>query len=135
MLVVGFFGGMKYSEQKATPQRQFGNGNFSGNRMMGQNTKTNSGAPARMAQGMRPLNGEITDVSDKILTIKLVDGNSKIIFFSSNTQIAKSEAGSLSDLKVGTKITVFGNDSTEGVTAQSIQIGSWLSTPSAAVKN
>lgn len=111
----GFYGGMQYqkSQRGNITRGQFlGNGN-------GQNTRTGNNF-----QGMKPVNGEITSVDSGTITIKIQDGSSKIVVYSSSTKINKTSEGSVSDLKVGEQVTAFGTEgSDETVTAQNINLG------------
>jgi hypothetical protein len=57
----------------------------------------------------------------------LPDDSSKIILLTDTSEINKTEEGSIEDLSEGTKITVFGQENSDGsITAQNIQIGSRL---------
>ena len=79
--------------------------------------------PPTGRQGFRPVSGEVLNVDDKSMTVKLPDGSSKIVIMSQTTTFAKSDAGSLADVKVGDKVGVFGTDNSDGsVTAQSVQL-------------
>lgn len=125
-LVVGaiaFYGGMKYSQMQRGNFRsaQFGNG---GNFMMqgGGRTGGPNGGQGGQRMGFRPTIGEIISADDKSITVKMEDGSSKIVLISDTTTINKSDAGSKSDLTVGTKVGVFGQDNNGTVTAQNIQI-------------
>ncbi len=138
--VGGFAGGMKYQQTKV---RTFVGG------MMGQNG-TFAGRTAQTGQNrmmgnrgsFRPVSGEIISSDDTSITVKLADGSSKIVMFSEKTEINKADTAQKSDLKVGTKVAVFGQDNSDGsVTAQSIQLNPILrmgfgasSTPSATAK-
>ena len=113
MLGAGFFAGIKYQQSKRVSF--IGNGQFNRNSTMGSN--------APRGNGFRPVNGEIIAVDDKSMTVKLVDGSSKIIILSQKTEYNKAAEGSVADLTVGTRVTVFGTDNTDGsVTAESVQL-------------
>ena len=103
-----FFGGMKYQESKSPRV-----GGFQGTR----------GGQFQQRQGARPVNGEIINVDDKSITVKLRDGSSKIVILSGKTSINKSAQASKSDLKTGEKVAVFGTENSDGsVTAQNVQL-------------
>src|SRR3989344_9009563 len=78
----GFFTGSWYQAKKVPAgfrafragQGQMPPGQFMGNR-----------------QGFRPVAGEITTVDDKSLTVKLVDGSSKIVILSDKTEINQAQ--------------------------------------------
>jgi hypothetical protein len=119
-LTVGCFAGMKYQQSK---QSSFG-GQF-GNVPQGQNQKFGNGNGTMMGNrgGFKPVNGDIVNMDDKSITIKLQDGSSKIVLFSDKTTVNKESTGSASDLKVGEKVAAFGTENSDGsVTAQSIQL-------------
>jgi hypothetical protein len=80
-------------------------------------------------RGVRPgangglVSGQILSQDDKSVTLKLLDGGSKIIFFSASTQITKSATGAVADLTVGENLMINGTTNTDGsITAQTIQI-------------
>ena len=118
--VGAFYGGMKYSENKALSDRQqrmqqFG-ANFGGFRL-------GSGSGQRGGSGFTA--GEIIAKDDKSVTVKLQNGGSKIVFLSDSTEITKSAAGALSDLEIGKNIIVNGTANSDGsITAQTIQLRS-----------
>ena len=67
--------------------------------------------------------GEILSMDEKSITVKLMDGSSKIVLISDTSIINKSEMASKSDLKVGVKIMTFGMTNPDGsVTAQNITL-------------
>ena len=120
----GFFGGMKYQQSKMTTTR-FGNfqtGGRNGNMM----ARTGSG----MGGNFRPVSGDIISADDKSITVKMSDGSSKIILFSSSMTINKSAEATKSDLAVGQKVAVFGMQNSDGsLTAESIQLNPIMRVP------
>ena len=103
-----FFGGMQYQKS----QRSLGRGQFAGAGQFGN----------RNGQG-RPVAGEIVSADDKSITVKLMDGSSKIVILSSSTAINREASGSASDLKTGERVLVIGTQNSDGsVTAQNIQL-------------
>jgi hypothetical protein len=122
----GFFIGKSYQQnQRSGFASQFANGQ--GQIRNGQGMGNASGEKQVAGNGMRssfrPVIGEIISADDKSITVKLQDGSSKIVLFSSETAINKSEAGSTTDLKTGTKVLVNGQANSDGsVNAQNIQL-------------
>lgn len=123
MIVVGtgaFYAGMRYAQgngrmvlQNMNPeQRQalFGQGAF-------------AGGTRRQGAGGQFLSGEIMSKDDKSITLKLPDGGSRIVFFSGSTSVGKMTEGAVTDVEVGTQVTINGTTNSDGsLTAQSIQI-------------
>jgi hypothetical protein len=124
-VVVGagaFFGGIKY-QQNRSPKLGFGQ--FDRNGAGGQQVRGQGGNMQRLGgnQGMRPVMGEIISQDDKGITVKMVDGSSKIVLISTTTAINKAAEGTKADLVSGVIVRVFGNVNSDGsVTAQSVQI-------------
>lgn len=113
---LGFFWGMKYQSVNRSGFRE--NGNFQG-RGTGGNTQNRT---ARFG-GVRPVIGEILSLDDRSITVKLLDGSSKIILLSTNTAYNKASEGTKSDLKKGDKVAAYGTENTDGsVTAVNIQM-------------
>ncbi|MDO8610885.1 MAG: DUF5666 domain-containing protein [bacterium] len=118
---VAFFGGMKYQESKTTTNQSqagtFGNGQgmMRNNGQFGNRTGGQTGS--------RATTGDIVATSDNSITVKMQDGSSKIVLYSPNTPINKSDKATSTDLKTGERIAVFGTDNSDGsVTAQDIQL-------------
>ncbi len=103
-----FYAGLKYGQAKR------GNFNFSGQ---------NQGVSIRGNKQPGANAGEIIAKDDKSVTIKLINGGSKIIFFSDSAEVGKFVAGTTNDLEIGKTIMVQGQANQDGsITAQSIQI-------------
>ena len=118
LLVTGgaFFAGIKYQENKQSVLRgQFGGG--VGGRFESQIQGTGNRA------GFRPVAGEIISSDDQSITVKLQDGSSKIVLLSDKTEINKAEKATITDLKTGEQVAIFGSENSDGsVTAQNIQL-------------
>lgn len=124
---LGFYGGMQYQKSRPGSQfAQFGGGNFgNGNFGPGQNPGRGQGQFRTFGNGQNNgrVIGEILNMDDKSLTVKMKDGSSKIVIFSDSTAINKEASGSKNDLKNGERIAVFGTINSDGsVTAQNIQL-------------
>ena len=114
-----FYGGMQYQSSKAR------NLSPDARRQMFQQQGGNvNGRTSGVRQGGNGLTiGEIIAKDDIIITIKLRDGGSKIIFVSDATEVAKSVEGALSDLEIGKAISVGGKQNTDGsITAETVQV-------------
>jgi hypothetical protein len=119
ILVIGFFGGMKYGESKAP---QSGISAYSGSQQAGGfgMMRRNGGG---MMQNGNFAGGQVISKDDKSITVQLRDGSSKIVFVSGTTEVMKSVTGSSSDLAVGEQVTVNGTANSDGsITAQTVQI-------------
>jgi hypothetical protein len=117
---VAFWGGLALGQGK----KQFSAQNFGADQRGGRMQPLgNNGQMRKNGQGGGFLGGEILDLDDKSLTVKLNDGGSKIVFLSASTTVNKMAEGSLADLAVGTNIMVTGSANSDGsILAQSIQI-------------
>lgn len=115
--IAGFVIGMKYKESKMPEFLRNTPANFNGrNAQFGQ--RGGNG-------GIRPVSGEIIDTGENNVTVKLDDNTSKIIILTDESSIKKTEDGTKDDLSEGSKVTVFGEENSDGsITAQNIQIGS-----------
>lgn len=138
VIIVGgtaFYGGMRYSESRQSALRRTGafqnlqNLSPEERQQAMQQFRNGSGSLAgrRNGAGGPPggglVSGEILAKDDKSITVKLRDGGSKIIFFSSSTSINKTTDGAPSDLEVGKQTMVTGKANDDGsITAESIQI-------------
>lgn len=69
------------------------------------------------------ISGQIISKDDKSITLKLLNGGSKIVFFSGSTKISKSVDGTTSDLETGKEISISGTPNSDGsISASAIQI-------------
>ena len=67
--------------------------------------------------------GNILTSDSNSITIQMRSGSTQIIFLTNTTPIIKSVRATLSDLSIGTPISVIGSANADGsITAQSIQI-------------
>ncbi len=119
---VAFFGGMQYQMR----QQPTMNGPI-GSRMGGPGAQGGPGgtqAGSRTMTGMTPVSGEIISQDETSITIKMLDGSSKIVIVSDQTTVHKSSAGAKTDLVSGEEVTAFGTQNPDGsITAQSVSIG------------
>ena len=114
-----FIGGVVYQKSKSVVL------NRTNQDYQNRNGVRGVGQAAGMMNGRRggQLIGEIISKDDKSITLKTTDGDNKIILLSSSTSINKTSDGSVGDLKVGSKIGIFGSNNTDGsVSAQNIQL-------------
>jgi hypothetical protein len=119
-LAAGFGGGYFFKGYQQMKLRgsfvngQFGGAQrFNGARMGGQNG-------GMMRDGAT---GTVLSMDDKSITIKLVDGSSKIVLFSDTTKYTNTKDATKTDLKVGAEVAAFGTPNSDGsVTAVNIQI-------------
>ena len=128
VIVVGagsFYGGMVYgkSSSKGSFARNFDPTQFEANIAgMGQRGARVAGAGMTGAGGGF-VSGEVMSQDEQSFTLKLQDTGTKIVFFSSSTQVTKTQEGSTRDISVGESLTVTGKTNVDGsITAQSIQI-------------
>ena len=111
---VGYKVGDKMSQVKRMAQ-------FAGMRQQGGQGKMGGGQ--MMGQGRRHTEGEILSFDDKGVTVKLVDGSSKIVLFSDKTTFATSSTIDKSKVVVGGKVDIVGDPNTDGsVSAASVQL-------------
>jgi len=119
-LGIGFFGGVEYQKGQKTTKTGMQAGFPSGSGRPSASGKSGTGRTG----GMQPVSGEITSVDSTGITVKTLDGGSKIILLSSSTKISLATTGSTTDLKKGATVTIIGITGTDGtVSASSIAIG------------
>ena len=116
----GFFAGTKYQESHPSRPTNFQGirGQFTGRTLQG------SGNPnPNFRQNARPINGEITALDDKSLTVKLPDGSSKLVLFSDSTSIDQMTKAAKTDLTIGSTVFASGQENSDGsLTATRIEL-------------
>ena len=130
-----FWGGTKYQQKKITSQfsQRVGLNDASG-QGMGRGINNDIAKNRGQTPGFRQTIGEIISVDDKSMTVKLVDGSSKIVLFSDSTVVNQSVEASKNDLKIGIKVAVMGDQNTDGsVTSKNIEINPHVATISPTV--
>ncbi|HTP56752.1 MAG TPA: hypothetical protein VMJ72_00535 [Candidatus Paceibacterota bacterium] len=79
------------------------------------------------------VNGDVVSVDAQGFTVSIQGGGSKVVIVPASATVMKSTAGALSDVSVGTHVTVIGAVNSDGsVTAQTIQIRPEMPTPTAS---
>ena len=120
VVVVGalaFYGGTQYQLSKQSAGRSFAAGQFGAGR-----TGTGAAGTRRTGNG-QPVSGEILNIDSSSITVKLVDGSSRIVLLTDKTIFNKTATVDKSELKVGDKVGVFGTTNTDGsVSAQNVQL-------------
>ena len=115
-LVVGvscFYGGMAYGKNFKKAFRP----DITGMEQRGDVANRAGGATGGF------VSGEVISQDNQSINVKLKDTGTKIIFFSTSTQIMKISTGSTSDIAIGSNLTITGKANADGsITAQSIQI-------------
>ena len=118
----GFFGGMKYQQNKTVKT-------FAGR--AGQFGPNSQGGRRGGAGGTGFSGGQVIAKDGKSITVKLNNGGSQIVLLAPSTQYRKAVDGTLSDVSVGSQVAATGSSNADGsLTAQSVQIRSASSTPS-----
>jgi hypothetical protein len=111
-----FYGGMQFQKS------QNGGGRQNAFRITGGAGGTFQ-AGGRNVQAGGFTNGEILSVDEQGLTLKLMDGGSKIVFLSASTTISAMTSGTRDDLKTGTNVMITGTPNQDGsLTASMVQI-------------
>lgn len=123
----GFYGGMKYSNSKKSSGGNFANlSPEERQQRMQQMGGVNTTGARRTGNGQAGagfLSGEVLSKDDKSITLKLRNGGSKIIFYSTSTAIKKTADGTAEDVAVGRQIMATGDANSDGsITAKEIQL-------------
>jgi len=113
---IGFFIGKKFTSSLGpTPgmERMGDRGQF------GQNAGPNR-APRALGGGTQ---GEVLSKNETLLTVKLRDGGSRIVFYATSTGVMRTASGTMEDIEVGSQVFVAGNQNADGsINAQTIQV-------------
>jgi hypothetical protein len=118
-MVIGFLGGYVYRDKKVI---KFVGGMVDENRQFVGRGQGGTGVVGQMRLGFRPTSGEVLEINDKTLTLKTENG-SKVIVLSDTTTINKPTTIDKTEIKVGTKLSVFGQESSDGtINANMIQL-------------
>lgn len=116
--VAGFYGGTMYQKnQTSTSVSINGFGQGASGRFAG-----GSGAVGRRGGGGQTVGTVLTQDATS-MTVKLADGSSKIVLLTKSTIFDKSAPATVSDLKVGDRVAVFGATNSDGsVNAVNVQL-------------
>jgi len=138
-LVVGLTIGVFYQKSK-TPASP-ANGQFQVANRFGAGTGATGNATARNRAGaanamnFRQTIGNIISTDDKSITVKMADGSSKIVLISDSTVINQSSPATKTDLQVGAKVAVIGDQNTDGsVTGRTINLNPTIPNTTPTVK-
>ncbi|MEK7625323.1 MAG: hypothetical protein AAB467_03165 [Patescibacteria group bacterium] len=119
VLLIGgsFYGGMNYGKSSVAVMSTLNRSNFQGGNggVRGTRVGANGGGAS----------GEIVSMSNSIITLKLRDGSSKLVIFSSSTPVREVTTSDVDpeQLQVGKSISVLGAANSDGsITAESIQL-------------
>jgi len=130
-LAIGFIGGFIYQKSKTpsfTRNGQFQTAGGNSSNRSGARGANGTGTPNQRIMSKETV-GEITSVDSSSLTIKTPDGGSKIIMISDSTTINQATKVDKTSLKVGSQISISGDQNTDGtVTGKIININSVITT-------
>ena len=120
----GFYGGMQYAKKSAVSVRgQFANLSPEERAARGLQFGGGGTRGGGRGQGGGAVAGEVITKDAESMTVKLMDGGSKIVFFSTSTGIMRMASGTPADILVGSNVLVVGTTNPGGsVSAQSVQI-------------
>ena len=112
----GFFGGMQYQKsQRAQLSGRFG-GVAGGQGFAGRFGGTNGA-------NFAPVRGEVLSIDNNSITVKQMDGTTKIVVVSSNTSFVQSQKATETNLKTGDNVMIVGTTNSDGsVTASNVSI-------------
>lgn len=111
---LAFYGGMQYQINKQSTGRNF---------ISPQGVGRIGTIGARRTGNGQPVSGEIISMDTDSLTVKMIDGSSRIVLLNDKTIYNKAADVEKNELKVGVKVGVFGTINTDGsVSAHSVQL-------------
>jgi hypothetical protein len=117
----GFYGGMSYAKGQMPMRLPGQGGGFAG--ANGAQFAGRGGAGARGGTAGGFVAGQVLSQNAGSVTIKMMDGSTKIVLIGTSTQIAKQTVGAASDLAAGTNVVVTGSQNSDGsITGAMIQI-------------
>ena len=90
--------------------------------MRGQYGAGMAGGAARaggMTRGAGFITGSVLSIDSSSITLKEADGSTKIVLYSGSTQVMNTTAGTISDVAVGSQVSVQGTTNTDGSTTAS----------------
>ncbi|MFZ2206511.1 MAG: DUF5666 domain-containing protein [Microgenomates group bacterium] len=112
---LAFYSGMQYQQNTQQPPGR----NFTGQQGVG---RTGMMSNRRIGNG-QPVSGEIISMDTDSLTVKMIDGSSRIVLLNDKTIYNKTASVEKNELKVGEKVGVFGTMNPDGsVSAQNVQL-------------
>jgi pectate lyase len=119
----GFYAGLQYQKSQRGTQfagRSGANGQGFAGRFGGAN-----------GANFSPVRGQILSISDNSITVKQLDGTTKIVVVSSTTAFANTQKAAKTDLKTGDNVMVVGTTNSDGsVTASNVSINPQAFRPS-----
>lgn len=118
----GYFAGTSVSKQADSRRPGQFAANFDGTRM-GDRTGTGMTARGGTGRNLGLTRGEVLQVGEGSLTVKLPDGGSRVVLFDDSVQVTSCSAGDSSLLQAGQQVMANGSVGSDGsVAAQTIQI-------------
>lgn len=111
----GFFGGVQYQKSQRTQfAGRAGGAGFAGRF---------GGAGGANGANFAPVRGQVLSMDNNSITVKQMDGSTKIVVVSSTTSFVQSQKASESDLKTGDNVMIIGTTNSDGsVTASNVSI-------------
>jgi len=121
LVSISFFLGFSVNKNKDYRNKNFQPSNEQGMKSFGGDKNLTDTKNQKGFGGM--ISGEIIKMDEKSITVKDKDNNSIIVTLSASTTFQKITSGSLDDIQIGSKVSVFGQSSTGFVgKAQTVQI-------------